>query len=29
VTVETSARGMSVIDGVSAGLRVRVPATGK
>jgi peptidoglycan hydrolase-like protein with peptidoglycan-binding domain len=26
VTVETSARGISVIDGVSAGMRVRVPA---
>lgn len=29
VTVATSARGMSVIDGVTAGLRVRVPASGK
>jgi len=28
VTVVTSARGMSVIEGVSAGLRVRVPASG-
>jgi peptidoglycan hydrolase-like protein with peptidoglycan-binding domain len=27
VTVKTSARGMSVVEGVSAGLRVRVPAT--
>ncbi len=29
VTVETSARGMSVVDGVSAGLRVRVPAASR
>lgn len=28
VTVVTSARGMSVVEGVSAGLRVRVPASG-
>ena len=29
VTVTTSARGMSVVEGVSAGLRVRVPASEK
>lgn len=29
VTVQTSARGMSVIDGVGPGLRVRVPANSK
>jgi hypothetical protein len=28
VTIITSAKGMSVIEGVEAGLRVRVPATG-
>ncbi len=29
VTVVASAKGMSVVDGVAAGLRVRVPATGE